>query len=110
MLAHEGACQDHGCAPGWRRSKESDRKTYKTLGWVGYGVGAACIATGALLYCLGQQPGSAGAASVAFIPAFAPGQAGAILMELPRFLMPDCAFCLTRTNDTKRMWLLTCPV
>ena len=64
---------------GYTASKESDRKTYETLGWVSYGVGAACIATGAVLYYLGQRPGSAGSSSVAFIPAFAPGQAGAIL-------------------------------
>ena len=30
---------------GYSTSKESDRKTYETLGWVGYGVGAGCVAT-----------------------------------------------------------------
>ena len=57
--------------------KESDRKSYATLTWVSYGVGAACIATGAILYYLGLRSGSSG--SVALAPAFAPGQAGAIL-------------------------------
>ena len=64
---------------GYTDSKESDRKTYKTVGWLSYGLGAACVATGAVLYYLGQRPGSAGSSSVAFVPAFAPGQAGAIL-------------------------------
>jgi hypothetical protein len=31
---------------GYTSDKESSRKTYQTLGWVGYGVGAACVATG----------------------------------------------------------------
>lgn len=64
---------------GYTASKESDRKTYATLGWVSYGLGAACVATGAVLYYLGQRPDSAGSSSVAFIPTLAPGQAGAIL-------------------------------
>ena len=64
---------------GYSASKESDRKAYETLGWVSYGVGAACVATGAVLYYLGQRPSSAGSSSIAFVPAFAPGHAGAIL-------------------------------
>jgi hypothetical protein len=44
---------DYGKLNGYTDSKESDRKTYQTLGWVGYGVGAACVATGAVLYYLG---------------------------------------------------------
>ena len=62
---------------GYSAGKESDRKTYETLGWVGYGVGAACVATGAVLYYFGLRSGATGAASVAFVPALAPGQAGA---------------------------------
>ena len=64
---------------GYTASKESDRKTYETLGWVSYGVGAACVATGAVLYYLGQRLGSPGSLSVAFVPAFSPDQAGAVL-------------------------------
>ena len=64
---------------GYTPGKESDRKTYETLGWVSYGVGAACVATGAVLYYLGQRSGAAGSTSVAFVPAFAPGQAGAVV-------------------------------
>lgn len=59
-------------------SKASDRKRYETLGWVSYGIGAACVATGVVLYILGSRSTTAGAA-VAFVPAFAPGQAGAVL-------------------------------
>ncbi|HEX7500247.1 MAG TPA: hypothetical protein VF524_08060 [Polyangia bacterium] len=62
---------------GYTDGKDSDRKTYETLGWVGYGVGAACVATGAVLYYLGVR--APGTASVALVPTFAPGQAGAIV-------------------------------
>jgi hypothetical protein len=64
---------------GYTDGKESDRKTYETLGWVGYGVGAACVATGAVFYILGQRSGATGPTSVAIMPALAPGQAGAVL-------------------------------
>jgi hypothetical protein len=64
---------------GYTDTKDSDRKTYETLGWAGYGVGAACVAAGAVFYYLGARSGAAGTASVALVPAFAPGQAGAIV-------------------------------
>ena len=62
---------------GYTSDKESSRKTYQTLGWAGYGVGAACVATGAVLYVLGLR--SSDGSPVAFVPAFAPGQAGAVV-------------------------------
>jgi hypothetical protein len=58
---------------GYSASKESDRKSYKTLGLVSYGVGAACIATSAVLYVLGLKASSG---PVALLPTFAPSQAG----------------------------------
>jgi hypothetical protein len=64
---------------GYSASKESDRKTYVTLGWVGYGAGAACVATGAVLYYLGRRSSAPGSTSVALVPAFAAGQTGAVL-------------------------------
>jgi hypothetical protein len=64
---------------GYTAGKESDRKSYETLGWVSYGVGAACVATGAVLYYLGLRAGSAGSTSVALVPAFAPGEAGGVV-------------------------------
>ena len=63
----------------YSRNKESQRATYQTLGWVGYGVGAACVATGALLYLLGRDRGGPTEPSVALVPAFAPGNVGATL-------------------------------
>ena len=64
---------------GYNAGKESDRKTYQTLGWVGYGAGAACLATGAILYYFGTRASSTDTTTVAFVPAFAPGQAGAVV-------------------------------
>jgi hypothetical protein len=61
---------------GYTDSKESDRKTYQTLGWVSYGVGAACVATGAVLTILGLQ-GKPDSTSMAFVPG--PGGAAAVL-------------------------------
>lgn len=60
------------------RDTDSSRKTYKTLGWVGYGAGAACLAGGSLLYYLGRRAGrSSPSAGVALVPTLAPG--GALL-------------------------------
>ena len=68
--------QDRG---GYTQSKESDRKTYEALAWVGYGVGAACVATGAVLYLLGRKAGAGDSSTLAVLPAFAPGEAGAVV-------------------------------
>jgi len=62
---------------GYNASKESDRRTYRTLGWIGYGTGAALVATGTILYVLGSQNGGVG--DVAFAPDLNPGQVGAVL-------------------------------
>jgi tetratricopeptide (TPR) repeat protein len=64
---------------GYSAGRESDRKTYQTLGWVSYGVGAACVATGAVLYVFGLRLPRGSTPSVALLPAFAPGQTGALL-------------------------------
>jgi hypothetical protein len=64
---------------GYSPSRESDRKTYETLGWVGYGVGAACVATGGVLYVLGTRSENHSSPPVALVPAFAPNQAGAVV-------------------------------
>ena len=60
-------------------SKESNRKTYQTLAWVGYGVGAACVVTGAILYGVGLKAKSRSANSVALVPTLGTDQAGAVL-------------------------------
>ena len=75
-----GMASDMQSTPGgYSAGKESDRKTYETLGWASYGVGAACVATGAVLYVLGLRAARGSTSSVALVPAFAPGQAGALL-------------------------------
>jgi hypothetical protein len=59
---------------GYDPDKASTHSTYATLTWVGYGVGGACLATGALLYFLGSRGSDSSA--VALVPSLAPGQAG----------------------------------
>lgn len=60
-------------------TKESQRKNYETIAWIGYGVGAACIATGAVLYTLGLRAKSR-ANNLALVPAVGAGGLGATLM------------------------------
>lgn len=64
---------------GYSKTKDSNSKTYKTFAWVGYGVGAACIVTGAILYGVGLRGGESSSTNVAILPAIGPGQAGALL-------------------------------
>jgi len=60
-------------------TKESDRKTWQTLSVVGYGVGAACIVTGAILYGVGLHRNSSSSATVAILPTVDGGRAGVAL-------------------------------
>lgn len=62
---------------GYTSGKESDRKTYETFGWIGYGAGAACVAAGAILYIVGSR--SASDPSLSLVPALAPEYAGAFV-------------------------------
>jgi hypothetical protein len=64
---------------GYTPGRASDRDTFGTLTWTGYGVGTACVVGGAVLYYLGMRSGGGSASSVALVPALAPGQAGALL-------------------------------
>jgi len=64
---------------GYSQSKESSRKTYATVGWIGYSLGAACVATGAALYVLGTRSGGHDSSAVALTPVLAPDQVGAAL-------------------------------
>ncbi len=61
-------------------AKKSTRDGYVALAWVGYGVGAACVVTGAVLYGIGLKARSTSATNVAFVPTFGSGQAGAALV------------------------------
>jgi len=54
---------------GYTDQKESQRKSYETWGWVSYGAGAVCVATGAVLYYLGLRASADGSPSVAVVPA-----------------------------------------
>jgi len=61
-------------------AKSNDQKDFKTVAWIGYGVGAACVATGAALVAVGvikSRPKSS--TEVAFVPTVGPGQLGAVL-------------------------------
>jgi len=60
-------------------AKENDQKSYKTLAWVGYGVGAACVVAGAVLIGLGAKSGPTSSTDVALVPSVGPGQVGALL-------------------------------
>ncbi len=66
-------------ANGYSPGKASDRSSYETFSWVGYGIGAACVATGAVLFGIGRRSGGGSSTSVALLPAVGPGQAGALL-------------------------------
>jgi hypothetical protein len=63
----------------YTRSDASSRSTYVTLGWTAYGVGAACVATGAVLYYLGLRSAHENEGSVALLPAVGPDQVGAVM-------------------------------
>lgn len=76
-LESNSVARDLKKTDGYTSDRESDRKTYATLAWVGYGVGAACVATGTVLFLLGLR--STSAPSVALVPAVGPDQAGAAL-------------------------------
>jgi hypothetical protein len=64
---------------GYTPDKESSQKTYRDLGMVAYGVGAACIATGGVLYILGHRAAAPQAPSMSFAPIITPGAAGAAI-------------------------------
>jgi tetratricopeptide (TPR) repeat protein len=59
--------------------KESDRKNYETVAWVGYGVGAACVVTGTILYAIGHKAKSSHSDDIALIPMVGQDRAGAVL-------------------------------
>lgn len=63
----------------YSEARDSSRKTYRTMSAISYGVGAACVATGAVLYLLGYKS-QADSPTVAFAPALATGRFG-VAME-----------------------------
>lgn len=69
-IRHESLVKDVNVGSASRGSLD----TYKTAAWVGYGVGAAALVTGATLYILGVQAGNADSKAkqggVALVPVF----------------------------------------
>jgi TolA-binding protein len=63
------------------RSKASSRDTYVTLGWVGYGLGAAALVAGSILFVLGghSEPAGGAPAAVSLSPVLLPGYASLTL-------------------------------
>jgi hypothetical protein len=64
---------------GYTPDRESSQSSYRNLGMVAYGVGAACIVTGGVLYLLGLRKAPTKTPGTAFAPIIAPGVAGAAL-------------------------------
>ncbi len=69
----------YGKQNGYSSDDESTRKTYETLAWVGYGVGGACLLTGAVLIWFGARSDSRPPSQVALVPTLGAGQAGLVL-------------------------------
>ena len=62
------------------RSKDNLGKLFGELQWVSYGVGAAALATGGVLYYLGYRAAhSEVSSSVSFLPVLLPGGSGAVV-------------------------------
>jgi tetratricopeptide (TPR) repeat protein len=61
--------------------KEKNRADYRKWGLISYGVGAATIVTGTILYIVGRTRGTNDSAGneLSFLPSFAPGGAGLIM-------------------------------
>ena len=60
-------------------TKESNRKNYETVAWIGYGVGADCVMTGVVLYALGRKAKTSYSDEVALVPMVGADHAGAAL-------------------------------
>ena len=56
---------------GYERNKLSEQLRYETLSWVGYGLGAACLIGGTVLYLVGSA--DAESAKITLRPVVAPG-------------------------------------
>jgi hypothetical protein len=59
------------------KAQEDERKNYETWGWVSYGVGAAALATGVVLYIVGWPASES--AKVAFLPSVSSTEASLLL-------------------------------
>jgi hypothetical protein len=73
----QGMASDAQKSGGATQAQEDQRKSLENWGWVSYGVGAAAIVTGAVLYIVGWP--SDKSIKVTFLPALAPDGAALIL-------------------------------
>ena len=81
VLANNKIADMESKKDGYSSDKNSTHNTYVTLAWVGYGVGAACVVTGAVLYGLGLKARSSSLSSkVAVVPTVGAGHAGAAVI------------------------------
>jgi tetratricopeptide (TPR) repeat protein len=80
LLANKKISDMESRVDGYSDGESSSQKGYVTLAWVGYGVGTACLATGAILYGVGLSARSKSSDKVALVPTLGPGQAGASLV------------------------------
>jgi hypothetical protein len=78
-LKANAVAHDLGTYGGYSDSKASQRKDYETAGWVGYGLGAAGVAVGSVLYYLGLQAERHSSSVVAIVPLLKPDILGATL-------------------------------
>jgi hypothetical protein len=64
---------------GYTPSKNSSHDNYVKATWISYGVGAACVATGAVLFGIGLGSNRGASSDVAILPAIDNHQAGLAL-------------------------------
>jgi hypothetical protein len=76
-LKTQSITSDEKKAGGGTKSQEDERKSLVIWGWVSYGVGAAAIATGAILYIVGRPRDRS--TNVALLPVLAPDGASVML-------------------------------
>jgi tetratricopeptide (TPR) repeat protein len=78
---HANSLYEEATKPGqtYDKSKDDSSKTFRTLEWVSFGVGAAAIVTGGVLYYLGASAKPAHP-PLAIVPLAGPGTGGAALL------------------------------
>jgi len=78
-LKANSMAHDLGTYGGYSDSKESQRKNYETASWVGYGLGAACVAAGGVFYYLGVRAAGHSSSGIALLPVLGSDHLGASL-------------------------------
>lgn len=63
----------------FNRDTDNTRKQYKTLAWIGYGAGGACLVGGTVMYLLGRRAGRDADSPVTLVASFGPNLTGASL-------------------------------